>query len=571
MTEAEQNPRDAILAELIGPGSEFEIVTAEVGGVRQKIYARAPANMREVLAGTRAFGARELLVYQDDRWSFEEHFRRVAALAHLFTERGIRQGDRVAIGMRNYPEWAQAFWACQAIGAVAVTLNAWWTGDELQYALADSGTRAAVLDGERLQRLEPHLDALPLETVLGVRDAAGSPRAEFLDYVLAPYEQNADLTGALPEVEIPADAPSTIMYTSGTTGRPKGAVATHRNHVTNFWNSMLSAVLGARLAAASGVVPPAGEAPQPVALQTFPFFHIGGLTGLYVMTGMGAKIVLMYKWDAGEALGLAEAEGITSMSGVPTVVRQLLERAKQEGRALATLGGIASGGAPVPPDLIGTIGSQFSQRVAPGNGYGLTETTSAVITNGGADYFAHPDSVGRPVPVAEVRVVGDDGRDVPEGEVGEIWVKGPNIVQGYWNKPEATAESFTDGWFHTGDLGYRDPDGFYYVVDRKKDVVIRGGENVYCAEVEAVLFEHPDVQDVAIIGLPHRELGEEVAAVIEPRPGHTIDANDVQGFVAARLARFKVPSRILVVEEPLPRTATGKVLKRQLKDRYAAS
>src|SRR5690606_7587552 len=213
--------------------------------------------------------------------------------------------------------------------------------------------------------------------------------------------------------------------------------------------------------------------------------------------------------------------------------------------------------APVPPDLIDTIGSRFERRVAPGNGYGLTETTSAVISNGGLDYFEHPDSVGRPVPVADVRVVDDKGVDVPDGQIGEIWVRGPNIVQGYWNKPEATAEAFTGGWFHTGDLGYRSPEGFYYVVDRKKDVVIRGGENVYCAEVEAVLFEHPAVQDVAIIGLPHRELGEEVAAVVEPRPGHEIDVNDLQAFVASRLARFKVPTRVIVIEEPLPRTATG--------------
>jgi acyl-CoA synthetase (AMP-forming)/AMP-acid ligase II len=569
MAEPAGPSRDTVLAELIAPGGAFEIAAADVGGVTQKIYARGPATLREVLIGTRGFGAREFLVYQGERWTFEDHFRRAAALAHLLTERGIGAGDRVGIGMRNYPEWAQAFWACQAIGAVAVTLNAWWTGEELEYALADSGARAAVLDGERLQRLEPHLDTLPLATVLGVRDAAGSPRAELLDDVLASYLGNAALTDELPDVEVPRLAPATIMYTSGTTGRPKGAVATHLNHVTNLGNSLLAAAVGARLAAAAAPVA-AGEASQPVALQTFPLFHIGGLTGLYVLTAMGAKIVLMYRWDVAEALRLMESEGVGSLSGVPMVVRQLLEHARQQGRDLPTLGGIASGGAPVPPDLIDSIGSQFQRRVAPGNGYGLTETTSAVITNGGSDYFERPHSIGRPVPVAEVRVVDDQGRDLADDEIGELWIKGPNVVQGYWNKPEATAESFTDGWFHTGDLGYRDADGFYYVVDRKKDMVIRGGENVYCAEVEAVLFLHPDVQDAAVIGLPHRELGEEVTAVVEPRPGRSIDVDDLQGFVAGRLARFKVPSRVIVIDEPLPRTATGKVLKRQLKDRFAS-
>jgi long-chain acyl-CoA synthetase len=574
-------PRAEVVAELTRPGGPFEIREVDIGGVPMRVYAHAPDSLRDVLLNSRGFGAREFLIYDDERWSYEEHFRRVTALAHLLTERGVRRGDRLAIGMRNYPEWVMSFWACQAIGAVAVTLNAWWTGAELEYALTDSGACAAILDGERIERLEPWLANLPLHTVLGVRHATSrgaSARVESLDAVLLPYEGSDGLTSVLPEADVRPEDPATIMYTSGTTGLPKGAVATQRNHITNITNALLGAAVSARLAAGAtvGAAAAAGshsaaETPMPaqaVGLQTFPFFHIGGLSGLYVMTAMGAKLALMYRWDAGEALRLVQAEGINSLSGVPTVVRQLLERARDEGLTLPTLGGISSGGAPVPPDLIDTIGSQFQQRVAPGNGYGLTETTSAVISNGGQDYFARPHSVGRPVPVADVQVVADDGTVLGDGEIGELWVRGPNVVQGYWNKPEATAEAFTAGWFHTGDLGYRDADGFYYVVDRKKDVVIRGGENVYCAEVEAVLFHHPDVLDVAIIGLPHRELGEEVVAVVEPRPGREPDSSDIQAFVAARLARFKVPSQVILIDGPLPRTATGKVLKRELKDRY---
>jgi long-chain acyl-CoA synthetase len=556
--------RDAILATLTAPGGPFELRDTVINGVPMRVYAHAPRSLREVLESTRTFGPREFLVFQGERWTFEDHFRRVAALAHLLASRGVVKGDRVAIGMRNYPEWVLAFWACQAIGAIAVTLNAWWTGAELRYALADSGTRAAILDGERVQRLVPHLDALPLELVLGVRDAADTPHAEPLERLLEPW-LGADM---LPEASIAPEDYATIMYTSGTTGFPKGALASHRNHVTNLTNTFLAGAVNAALNASGAG--PAAAAPQPAGLQTFPFFHIGGLSGLYVMTAMGAKLALMYKWDAEEALRLVEEEGLTSLSAVPTVVRQLLERAHADGRPLASLAGIASGGAPVPPDLIDTIGVRFARRVAPGNGYGLTETTSAVITNGGADYFARPDSVGRPVVTADVRIVGDDGRVLGDHEIGELEVRGPNVVHGYWNKPDATAEAFPGGWFRTGDLGYRDADGFHYVVDRKKDVVIRGGENVYCAEVEAVLFQHPAVQDAAVIGLPHRELGEEVAAVIEPRAGQHLDPDDIQGFVAARLARFKVPTRIITTAEPLPRTATGKVLKRQLKDRYSA-
>ena len=559
--------RQQIIAELTASGGPFEIHERSVIGVPMSVYANAAPSMRAVFEATAAFADREFLIYDDERWTYADLHRRVRALAHLFVDRNIRSGDRVAIGMRNYPEWALAFWACQSVGAVAVTLNAWWTGDELNYAFEDSAARVAVLDGERVQRITPYLSKLPLEIVLGVRDAVGSTYAEPLDDALRPYLDRA----GLPAVDIAPDDYSTIMYTSGTTGRPKGALATHRNHVTNLTNSLLGATVGARLAAADPLKPPPGPPPQTVTLQTFPFFHIGGLTGLYVSTAVGAKVVLMYKWNTDQALDLVQRERVSSIAGVPTVVRQLLERAKEQNLELASLAGIASGGAPVPPDLIDTIGDQFAKRVAPGNGYGLTETTSAIISNGGADYFARPTSVGRTAAVAQARVVSDNGVDVAEGDIGEIWIKGPNVVQGYWNKPEATAEAFTDGWFHTGDLGYRDVEGFYYVVDRKKDVVIRGGENVYCAEVEAVLFEHPAVLDVAIIGLPHRMLGEEVAAVIEPRPNHTIDAAEIQAFVATRLARFKAPTRVMVADGPLPRTATGKVLKRDLKQRYADS
>lgn len=553
--------KDDIIRKLTAPGGDFELRETKVNSVPMRVYTGAPESMREILQGTRQFAEREFLVYESDRWTYGGHFRTAAALARLFVDRGIRKGDRVAIGMRNYPEWVASFWACQAIGAVAVTLNAWWTGEELEYALTDSGARAAVLDGERVQRVVPYLNKVPLEFVLGVRDAEASDHVELLHDALVEYAG----TEELPEAEIQPDDPATLMYTSGTTGRPKGTIGTHRNHVTNLVNTFLLGAVAQEMAPPDAPPPPE----QPVALQTFPFFHIGGLTGLYVTTGMGGKLVLMYKWDADKALDLIESEGIMSMSGVPSVVRQLLERAAKRGRELPSMAGIASGGAPVPPDLIENIGSQFERQVAPSNGYGLTETTSAVIFNSAEDYFDHPGSIGRPMPTADAKVVSEDGTELGTSEVGEIWVRGPNIVPGYWNRPEATAESFTDGWFHSGDLGYRDEDGYYYVVDRIKDVVLRGGENVYCAEVEAVIFRHPAVEDVAVIGLPHRELGEEVAAVIQPREGSTLDPEELKKFVGQHLARFKVPSRVLVTDEPLPRTATGKVLKRDLKSRYS--
>lgn len=563
--------RAEAIARLTAAGAPFEITDARVAGVTLPVYRHAPPNLRAVFESACAsFASREFLIYDDERLTYHQTADEVARLAVLLTERGVTKGDRVCIGMRNYPEWVIGFWACQCLGAIAVTLNAWWTADELQYALVDSGAVAALLDGERWERLQ---DLRPdsLVTVLVTRADPGSlgtaePWQSALSHIPAGV--------ALPDVDIAPDDPATMLYTSGTTGRSKGAVGSHRNHITNLLNTRLGAaiaqeVLGLTVAGQpsdtnAATTPP----PQGASLQTFPFFHIGGLSGLYIGTALGSKLVMMYRWDAGLALDLIEREGITGMAGVPTVVRALLERASERGTNLASLAGISSGGAPVPPDLIERIGSQFQARVQPGNGYGLTETTSAIISNGGADYFAHPDSVGRPVPVATIRIVDDAGNDVGEGEIGELWVRGPNVVGGYWNRPDATAEAFTEGWFHTGDLGYRSADGFYYVVDRKKDVVIRGGENVYCGEVEATLFTHPAVADVAIIGLPHRELGEEVAAVVQLREANGATVAELQAHVAARLARFKVPTKVLFLNEPLPRTATGKVLKRELKLRF---
>jgi long-chain acyl-CoA synthetase len=278
----------------------------------------------------------------------------------------------------------------------------------------------------------------------------------------------------------------------------------------------------------------------------------------------------MYKWTPREAVELIEAHQLSSVAGVPIVVRQLLETARAAGAAMDSLLGVTSGGAPVPPDLIRRIGEQFQARASPGNGYGLTETTSAVITNSGADYLAHPDSVGRPVPTADIRIVDETGRDVAAGEIGELWVRGPNVIPGYWRNPEATEAAFGGGWFRTGDLGLRDEDGLHYVVDRMKDVIIRGGENVYCAEVEAALLEHPHVRDVAVLGVPHAEYGEEVAAVIQVthEDHHDGVTEIIRASLQGRLARFKIPSAIRLTLQELPRTATGKLLKRELRSRY---
>ncbi len=544
----------------------FQLDERVIRGIPWRVYRNAVPSLRAVFEATVLFGDRDFLVYESERWSYAEHGRIVTGLARRWHDEGVRKGDRIGIAMRNYPEWAMTFWATQVLGAIAVPLNAWWTGPELAYAIEDSGARHLVADGERIAALADELPGLGFQEVIAVRARQPLPPGVLAwEAVLSGLDPDA----VLPEVDIEPEDDATIMYTSGTTGKPKGAIATHRNHATNLRNTELGGAVAMKMA---GITPsngpPASNGPQASSLQTFPFFHIGGLSGLYINTAMGTKVSLMYKWDTAEAVELMQKEEVNSGAMVPTLLRRLLDYAEERHIEFPSLGAMASGGAPVPPDLIQRIGRDFDRRVSPGNGYGLTETTSAVVVNSGEEYFRHPDSVGRVVPVEDLRIVDpESGEDSPTGGVGELWFRGPNVVRGYWNKPAETAEAFTDGWFHTGDLGYVDGDGFVYVVDRLKDVIIRSGENVYCAEVEAILFEHPAVADVAVIGLPHESWGEEVVAIVERQPGAQVEAGDLQEHVASRVARFKVPTRVVFTVEPLPRTATGKVLKRDIRSR----
>lgn len=551
-------------AALTAPGAPFEIVRTDVRGIELPVYRHAPGSLREVFEHASRFGEAPYLHYADTDWSYRDHAVRVGRLATYLREvADVRPGDRVAIGMRNYPEWPLAFWAIVSIGAVAVPLNAWWIGQELEYGLSNSGAKVAVIDDERLDRLGAKLD--DLDAVLVART-----RVELPDYA-TPLDEviEREFDAELPDADIHPDDPAVIMYTSGTTGVPKGAVQTHRSHATNLMNIALAGATGAALAG-HGIAertlpdPLAVREVQPVSLQTFPFFHIGGMSGLYGSTAVGARLICMYKWDAAEAVRLVRSEGITGISGVPTVIRQLLDELDREGDVASSLASVSVGGSPVPPSLIDRIGDRSGRAVRPLNGYGLTETSSAVVVNSGDEYYEHPDSVGRPVPVAEMSVRDEDGRPVGAGVTGELWVKGPNVVAGYWNMPDATAEAFTDGWFHTGDAAF-ERDDFVYVVDRLKDVVLRGGENVYCAEVEAAIHALPGVTDVAVFGVPHDVLGEEVAAAVELAGDSQWTADDLQRALADRLAAFKIPARIWSGNAPLPRNATGKLLKRELR------
>ncbi|MGP3916187.1 class I adenylate-forming enzyme family protein [Nonomuraea sp. 10N515B] len=537
--------------QLTGPGQLFEI--EEIGDTGVRTWKHAPAHFRALLEMSRFHGEKVFLVYEDEQITFEDHFRRAATLANrLVDDYGVRKGDRVAVAMRNYPEWVVSFSAVLATGAVAVPLNAWWTEAELAYGVRDSGAKVLIADGERAARLAS--TGVPLIVTRGEPPAGARAFDEVLGEVAADVK--------LPGVELSADDPATIFYTSGTTGSPKGALGSHRNlgqsPMTAAYGLMHAlALAGKDLAAAAGT--------RRVTLLTVPLFHVTGCFSAMTTTMFsGGGLVLMYKWDPEQALRLIEREKISAMIGVPTSAWQLMSHpdfGKYDLSSLATLG---YGGAPAPPKLLERITENLPNR-APSNGYGMTETTALAIGNGGADYRARPDSIGRPVPVVDVRVVDPMDNELPPGEVGELCLRGPNVILGYWNKPEATAQTFVDGWVHTGDLAKIDEEGFVYIVDRAKDMVIRGGENVYCAEVEAALFEHPAVDDAAVIGVPHDELGEEVGAVIRLAPGQSVTSEELQAFLAGRIATFKIPVHFWFREGELPRNPGGKILKTHLR------
>jgi long-chain acyl-CoA synthetase len=371
----------------------------------------------------------------------------------------------------------------------------------------------------------------------------------------------------MPDSPIDEDDLFAICYTSGTTGQPKGATLTQRQVIANLQNII---VLGFA-AVMRGTPPPEVESKvQSASLLVVPLFHVTGcLSTMTLNYATGAKLVLMPvgRFDPDVAMQIIERERITSIGGVPTVMWRILESPNLGRWDLSSVQRASYGGAPAAPELVERIEQVFPRlRSTLTTAYGLTETASVATAHGGEDYFTHPGSVGRAAPTIELRVVDESGREVPAGERGEIWIKGPTVMnRGYWRRPDANEASFTDGWFHTGDIGYLDADGFLYLVDRAKDMIIRGGENVYCVEVEHVLFDHPDVIDAAVVGVPHRTLGEEVKAVVQLRAGATTTVEELRAFCRKHLADFKVPEYVEIRDEPLPRNPAGKVLKNLLR------
>lgn len=548
--------------ELTSPGQMFEITTVEVRGTPLKAFALAPPSLRDVWAMAAGHGDKDYLVYQDERATYAEAQAYSASIANWLHQQGVGPGDRVAIAMRNYPEWMLAYWAITSMGAVVVGMNAWWVPHEMHYGLQDSAPKVLICDRERLQRFEEIRSDFPdiIVTAVRLKDEAPEDVIDWVEVINTPPE--------MPEVTIDPDDDACIFYTSGTTGRPKGAQLTHRGCVNNIMNlAFANTVQPMALAKARGT-PPADPAAAPAvaSLIATPLFHVTANNCVaQASTIAGGKLVHMYKWDAAEALKLIEREKITTFSAVPMMAREVLMHPDFETTDTSSLQSMGGGGAAMQPDLVKKVGESLT-NTQPGTGYGMTETCGIISALSSAFFQDRPTSCGPAMPTFESKCVNAAGETLPPGEVGELWVRGAPVIKGYINRPEATAESITDGWLHTGDVAYLDEDGFIYLVDRAKDMVLRGGENVYCAEVENALFDHPDVSECVVFAVPDDRLGEEVGAAIYPKPGADPTPESIREHCKGLLAPYKVPRYLWFRDEPIPRNASGKFLKREMRD-----
>jgi len=561
----------SIAADHKAPGAALETESVVIDGQELDVFAKVPTNLGELYDLGLKAPDKTFLVYQDERFSFAESLDMARRLARVLDEKySIRSGDRVAICARNSPEWCVSYMAITLIGAVVVPMNSWWTGTELRYGLSDSGSKLIFVDPARLALVESFLDELQLEVVLIKPVSTSSSESKYPEfYQLASSVEPLSSEEVNAMKVLPEDNAS-IMYTSGSTGMPKGVLSTHRN-ITNAlytWKFVkeINEVLRPELVE---------ENPQyqPALLANVPLFHVTGSHAQFLASFLYLrKFVMMYKWDAEMALALIEAERISVFHGVPTMAWEIMQSDKFESTDLSSLRGVQSGGAPRPPEHLNMIMQKFADNVIPGLGYGLTETNAIGAIISGKFYASRPNSTGRPTaPVTSIKIVTENGDSLDQGQVGEICIKGPTIMKGYWNDPEATAEVIKDGWFYTGDIGMLDELGFLIISDRAKDIVIRGGENIGCMEVEYAISEHSDVSEVSVYGIPDQRLGEIVCASIMLQSKSTLDSVGLQQFLKTRIAAFKIPALIFFQYDQLPRIAAGKIAKKELRQKTIAS
>ena len=555
---------EAALAELTRPGAEFEMVVTSVSGRPTRVFQFLEGkSLRDYYEGYGRLGAgRTWLVWNDQRWTFAQGLELTAQVAASLLDLGVRKGDRVAIASRNCPEWIWAFQGATSIGAIAVGLNSWGQRDELEQALGNSTPRVLFCDEPRFERLAGSVAAV--EHVFVIRPGRPLPAG-----VRAFDEFISGAAGRpMPDVTVSSDDDALILYTSGSTGHAKGAISSHRNILSALHEWKLETYTRfAQKPWAPGPHTPE----QPAVLLTVPLFHVSGLLSQYLESLIwGEKVVMMPRWDAAEALRLIARERITRASGgPPTMDWDLMQHATIGETDVSSVAEVGGGGAARPVENVARIQRTFPNAV-PVEAWGMTETSAIGSSAVGEEYVKRPTSCGRPAWILDVRIVDENENELPVGQAGEIQVRGASVIRGYWNDPQATADAITDGWVRSGDVGYLDSEGFLYISGRIKDMVIRGGENIHCAEVEAVLYAHPAVLEATVFGVPDERLGEALAAVIVPRRGYEPGDEEVKRFVGERLAAFKVPEHVWFRLDPLPRLASEKIAKRQVRSEVIA-
>ncbi len=547
-------------AKLTAPDGMMPVTTYSQCGVDLPLVASAPATLPDYFAATCALhSGTEFIVAGEERLTFEEVYAAAQKVAGaLIADLGVNKGDRVGIAMRNAPSWIVLYMGTLMAGAAAVLLNGWWQGAELAAGIEDVGCSLVLADPQRAQRLIDH-------------GYDGPARIEAFDIGTSIDEALDRLLngGSAPLPALSGDDLATILFTSGSTGQSKGAYSNHRQVVQGTYSYIAQALVILDIAVQDGLVHPT-ERPQPSILFSVPLFHVTGeVPMLLVSFALGRKLVMMPKWEVVEAMRLIEKEKITNFTGVPLMSFELTSHPDRKKYDLSSLQGLAGGGAPRPIEHVRRIADEMP-NAPPAIGYGLTETNGVGAGNFSSNYIEKPTSTGLPTkPLVEIGILDDDGAHVPQGERGEVCIRSVALFGGYWNRPDATAACMTsDGWFRSGDIGYLDEDDYLFIVDRKKDIIIRGGENISCQEVEAALYEHGAVAEACVFGLPDERLGEVPGAVVYLHPGKAANEEELRAQVRDHLAAFNTPERIWIEPSPLPRLGTEKLDKVGLRKRF---
>jgi acyl-CoA synthetase (AMP-forming)/AMP-acid ligase II len=552
---------NAALAGLTAPGGQMPLATAQVSGQHYPVIAAAPPALSYYFAYfCNQHADQTFLVAGEERLTFAEVYAVAQDVARaLVGGFGVRKGDRVGIAMRNSPSWIALYMGIVMAGGVATLLNGWWQSQELVDAIADVDCRLVFADAPRAQRLD---DA----TGIAARIIPIDDRLRLREALIGVADVGLGTDTALPVLT--GDDDATILFTSGSTGQSKGALSDHRAVCQAVFNYLIQALVMLGISTEDGH-PPAG---QPSTLLNVPLFHVTAEVPVFLQSfAMGRKLVLMAKWDAQEAMRLIEREAISYFVGVPLMSFEILTHPDRARYDLSTVTDFAAGGAPRPVDHVRRIKEEMGGG-APLLGYGLTETNGVGCGNFRDNYLAKPNSTGRAsAPLVDLAIVDGLGRPLPQGARGEVAIRSVCNFKEYWGRPEATRDAFTDDrYFLTGDIGYLDEDGYLFIVDRKKDIIIRGGENISCQEVEAALYENASVAEAAVFGLPDERFGEVPGAVVHIRPGEVMDAEALTEFLSVRIAAFKVPQMIWLSPTPLPRLGTEKIDKVSIRATYKA-